>query len=256
MPVGGDPARPTGEVDRGPARALRLVGARARPAARGRGRVRRRGPAARAVGALLARQRRLHAVRADRADHHRDPAARPLQARRLPGRVPQPLHQHRARDAVPRRRPAAGLLRDGAGDGRDRARPRARPGRGPRAQLHPARGDALRPRPDLPGRPAADLRLRRLPRLARRSSRRWSAGTTSRPSATEARAEGRRVGIGLACYVEGTGVGPYEGGHIRVETDGTVVVSTGPDHPGPGPPDDARADRRRRARRADRPGQA
>jgi CO/xanthine dehydrogenase Mo-binding subunit len=42
-----------------------------------------------------------------------------------------------------------------------------------------------------------------------------------------ARAEGRRVGIGLACYVEGTGVGPYEGGHIRVETDGTVVVSTG-----------------------------
>ncbi|NUR07151.1 MAG: xanthine dehydrogenase family protein molybdopterin-binding subunit [Nocardioidaceae bacterium] len=43
----------------------------------------------------------------------------------------------------------------------------------------------------------------------------------------QARAEGRRVGIGLACYVEGTGVGPYEGGHIRVETDGTVVVSTG-----------------------------
>ena len=42
-----------------------------------------------------------------------------------------------------------------------------------------------------------------------------------------ARAEGRRVGIGLACYVEGTGVGPYEGGHLRVETDGTVVVSTG-----------------------------
>ena len=43
----------------------------------------------------------------------------------------------------------------------------------------------------------------------------------------QASAEGRRVGIGLACYVEGTGVGPYEGGHIRVETDGTVVVSTG-----------------------------
>jgi CO/xanthine dehydrogenase Mo-binding subunit len=42
-----------------------------------------------------------------------------------------------------------------------------------------------------------------------------------------ARAEGRRVGIGIACYVEGTGVGPYEGGHIRVETDGSVVVSTG-----------------------------
>jgi len=42
-----------------------------------------------------------------------------------------------------------------------------------------------------------------------------------------ARAEGRRVGIGIGCYVEGTGVGPYEGAHIRVDTDGTVVVSTG-----------------------------
>ncbi|MEP6665030.1 MAG: aerobic carbon-monoxide dehydrogenase large subunit [Nocardioidaceae bacterium] len=44
---------------------------------------------------------------------------------------------------------------------------------------------------------------------------------------SQARAAGRRVGIGIGCYVEGTGVGPYEGGHIRVETDGTVVVSTG-----------------------------
>ena len=42
-----------------------------------------------------------------------------------------------------------------------------------------------------------------------------------------ARAEGRRVGIGLAAYVEGTGVGPYEGAHVRVETTGDVVVSTG-----------------------------
>jgi len=42
-----------------------------------------------------------------------------------------------------------------------------------------------------------------------------------------ARAEGRRVGIGVACYVEGTGVGPYEGGHVQVETSGKVVVSTG-----------------------------
>jgi aerobic carbon-monoxide dehydrogenase large subunit len=43
----------------------------------------------------------------------------------------------------------------------------------------------------------------------------------------QARSQGRKVGIGLACYVEGTGVGPYEGGHVRVETDGSVVVSTG-----------------------------
>jgi aerobic carbon-monoxide dehydrogenase large subunit len=43
----------------------------------------------------------------------------------------------------------------------------------------------------------------------------------------EAANEGRRVGIGLACYVEGTGVGPYEGAHVRVETTGEVVVATG-----------------------------
>ncbi|MHB1592615.1 MAG: aerobic carbon-monoxide dehydrogenase large subunit [Streptosporangiaceae bacterium] len=42
-----------------------------------------------------------------------------------------------------------------------------------------------------------------------------------------ARAEGRRVGIGLACYVEGTGVGPYEGAHVVVETSGKVRVATG-----------------------------
>jgi carbon-monoxide dehydrogenase large subunit len=38
---------------------------------------------------------------------------------------------------------------------------------------------------------------------------------------------GRRIGIGLACYVEGTGVGPYEGGHVVVETSGKVKVATG-----------------------------
>ena len=42
-----------------------------------------------------------------------------------------------------------------------------------------------------------------------------------------ARAQGRRLGIGLACYVEGTGVGPYEGAHVVVETSGKVKVSTG-----------------------------
>lgn len=43
----------------------------------------------------------------------------------------------------------------------------------------------------------------------------------------EAAAAGRRRGIGVACYVEGTGLGPYEGGHVRVETGGKVQVSTG-----------------------------
>lgn len=35
------------------------------------------------------------------------------------------------------------------------------------------------------------------------------------------------LGIGIGCYVEGTGVGPYEGGHVQVTSDGRVHVSTG-----------------------------
>ena len=41
------------------------------------------------------------------------------------------------------------------------------------------------------------------------------------------RAEGRRVGIGLACYVEGTGVGPYEGATSSSRPSGKVKVATG-----------------------------
>ena len=44
----------------------------------------------------------------------------------------------------------------------------------------------------------------------------------------EARANGRYLGFGLACYVEGTGIGPYEGGHIRIHPNtGKVYVNTG-----------------------------
>ncbi|WP_376091855.1 molybdopterin cofactor-binding domain-containing protein [Roseomonas sp. CCTCC AB2023176] len=42
-----------------------------------------------------------------------------------------------------------------------------------------------------------------------------------------ARAEGRHVGIGVACYVEGTGIGPYEGAKVRVQTSGKVTLATG-----------------------------
>ncbi|WP_235737393.1 aerobic carbon-monoxide dehydrogenase large subunit [Nocardioides alcanivorans] len=43
----------------------------------------------------------------------------------------------------------------------------------------------------------------------------------------EMAAQGRKVGIGLACYVEGTGAGPYEGAHVHIETSGKVKVATG-----------------------------
>jgi CO/xanthine dehydrogenase Mo-binding subunit len=42
-----------------------------------------------------------------------------------------------------------------------------------------------------------------------------------------ARAEGRHLGLGIACYVEGTGIGPYEGAHVRIEPSGSVYVATG-----------------------------
>jgi carbon-monoxide dehydrogenase large subunit len=41
------------------------------------------------------------------------------------------------------------------------------------------------------------------------------------------RAEGKHVGLGIACYVEGTGIGPYEGARVRVEPSGKVHVATG-----------------------------
>jgi aerobic carbon-monoxide dehydrogenase large subunit len=41
------------------------------------------------------------------------------------------------------------------------------------------------------------------------------------------RAEGRCVGIAVACYVEGTGVGPYEGAKVQVQSNGRVSLVTG-----------------------------
>jgi len=42
-----------------------------------------------------------------------------------------------------------------------------------------------------------------------------------------AAAQGRLLGIGIGCYVEGTGPGPYEGAHVQVLTDGSVEVAIG-----------------------------
>ncbi|HYL55206.1 MAG TPA: molybdopterin cofactor-binding domain-containing protein, partial [Gemmatimonadales bacterium] len=41
------------------------------------------------------------------------------------------------------------------------------------------------------------------------------------------RAAGRCVGIGIVCYVEGTGIGPYEGARVTVEPGGLVRLATG-----------------------------
>ena len=41
------------------------------------------------------------------------------------------------------------------------------------------------------------------------------------------RAEGRYLGIGIGNYVEGTGLGPFEGVTVRVLPNGKVAVATG-----------------------------
>ena len=41
------------------------------------------------------------------------------------------------------------------------------------------------------------------------------------------RAAGRHVGIGVTCYVEGTGIGPYEGARVTIEPSGKVRCATG-----------------------------
>ncbi|MGY1987584.1 aerobic carbon-monoxide dehydrogenase large subunit [Blastococcus sp. SYSU DS0669] len=52
----------------------------------------------------------------------------------------------------------------------------------------------------------------------------WSAAEELR---ADAEARGRLLGVGMALYVEGTGPGPYEGGHVQVLGSGKVLVSTG-----------------------------
>jgi aerobic carbon-monoxide dehydrogenase large subunit len=42
-----------------------------------------------------------------------------------------------------------------------------------------------------------------------------------------ARQQGRHIGIGVACYVEGTGIGPYEGAKVQVQSNGKVSIATG-----------------------------
>ena len=49
-----------------------------------------------------------------------------------------------------------------------------------------------------------------------------------------ARDEGRYLGLGIGCYNEGTGVGPFEGATVRIETSGKIYVSSGASPQGQG----------------------
>ncbi len=50
----------------------------------------------------------------------------------------------------------------------------------------------------------------------------------------KARSEGRYLGIGIGNYVEGTGLGPFEGVTVRVQPSGKVAVATGATSQGQG----------------------
>src|SRR6202035_3121030 len=51
------------------------------------------------------------------------------------------------------------------------------------------------------------------------------AGVRRRQS--EARSEGRHLGLGIGCYIEGTGVGPFESAFVRIDPSGKVYVTCG-----------------------------
>jgi CO/xanthine dehydrogenase Mo-binding subunit len=48
-----------------------------------------------------------------------------------------------------------------------------------------------------------------------------------RSAQSSPRTDGRHIGIGIVTYVEGTGIGPYEGARVQIESSGKVSVSTG-----------------------------
>ena len=58
--------------------------------------------------------------------------------------------------------------------------------------------------------------------------------TRAEQAAVNARAAGTRRGIGLAVYVEKTGLGPFETTQVEARADGTLVVDTGASSMGPG----------------------
>ena len=117
-------------------------------------------------------------------------------------------------------------VRDGARDGSRRRRARPRPRRDPPPQPDPADefpydvgvtyqdgGPTVYDSGDYPG--GLELLLREV----------GYDGFEARQQA--AKEEGREIGLGFACYVEGTGIGPYEGAAVDVQIDGSVTVSTG-----------------------------
>ena len=177
---------------------------------------------------------------------------------RLPGRARQD-----ARARTPTRRPAASRTAARSASPRRRSSSSAwcRRRRTSSASIPPRSGSRTssspsssrtRRRPGSCTTPATTP-----PRCARRSTR--SATRTLREEQRQARDEGRLIGIGIAHFTEAVGAGPSKKYDIaRAEDDRLRRAARAPDRQGdpqarrevagPGPRDDVRPDRRRRAR--------
>ena len=245
------PPRPAGEVDRGPPREPHRVEPRAHRAGQGQDGVRRRGPHPRDGDRLPRRHRRLPARRADvdgRDDLHdgagrvQDPGGRVL--------VDDGVHEH----VRPRRRTAA----------RGSSRPRSARSCSTSA---PARWASTRsrsaaatcsPTAELPYTSATGTTFDGgvAGRDARAGGRDPRLRAGARRAGRRAREEGRLVGVGIALYVEPTGMAALnmstEGATLRVEPDGHGHRVGGLVQPRPGPRDHDPAGRRRHARRRHR----
>ncbi|MCZ7562719.1 MAG: xanthine dehydrogenase family protein molybdopterin-binding subunit [Burkholderiales bacterium] len=135
-------------------------------------------------------------------------------------------HQHVLHDRVSRRRPSRGGIRDGAHHRAARRAARPRAGRRARAKPRAEGGDALRHRPPVPRRLRAGLRFGRFRGAVAPRAQADRAGGRARRQRAPA-PDGRLIGVGFALYVEGTGMGPFEGATVRVQPSGRVHIATG-----------------------------
>jgi carbon-monoxide dehydrogenase large subunit len=88
--------------------------------------------------------------------------------------------------------------------------------------------------PKVPGRRHRRVRHRGLPRGPSGNAPRLPVRRASWRSARAPRSRAGSPAWGIACYVEGTALGPFEGATVRVEPSGRVVLSSGVASPGPG----------------------
>ena len=222
--------RPPGEVGRGPARAFRR-----RPATTA-SRCTRRASASARTARIVGDRRRVPGRRR-RVSRRRATGSRSTPSTTCPGRTASRTTGTSARAYVTNKtqnaayrggRAARSRLRDGAADRHRRAAPRPRSRRGPPQNLVRPGGDAV------PARASPTRTACRSPTIPATSPPPSSARSTLlgydgwRTRQAAQREQPRSaIGIGLACYVQGTGLGPYEGATVRVDPSGKVYVNIG-----------------------------